>query len=69
MGGLMVMVSAMGGEGLEERLAREMIKIVQGQSAVLELKERLHKHAMVNRCVWFTGFTLYFSDAYVLPYV
>lgn len=40
---------------VEERLAREVIKIVQGTSEVLKKKEVLHKHAMVNRCVLYCG--------------
>lgn len=42
---------------VEERLAREVIKIVQGQSEVLKKKETLHKHAMVNRCAFFRPFS------------
>lgn len=41
---------------VEERLAREIIRIVQGSSPVLEKKSALHKHAMLNRCVCFDGF-------------
>ncbi|KAG6839944.1 hypothetical protein H0H87_012652 [Tephrocybe sp. NHM501043] len=37
------------GRTVEERLAREMIAIVQGQSKALEKKEGIHKLAMVNR--------------------
>ena len=45
------------GQTLEERLAREIISIVQGTSSVLLEKERAHTFATVNRCV-FCGFTL-----------
>jgi small subunit ribosomal protein S7 len=37
------------GRSLEERLAREIIAVVKGQSAALEEKLRLHKSAMINR--------------------
>lgn len=39
------------GKKYEERLAREMIAIVRGTSAVLAEKKRTHEEAMVNRCV------------------
>ncbi|KAJ4471044.1 ribosomal protein S7 domain-containing protein [Lentinula edodes] len=38
-----------GGPMIEERLAREIIKIVKGESKTLEKKEEMHKMAMVNR--------------------
>ncbi|KAK7438456.1 hypothetical protein VKT23_018069 [Stygiomarasmius scandens] len=38
-----------GGPQLEERLAREIIKIIKGESAILEKKARVHKEAMLNR--------------------
>ncbi|KAI0289962.1 ribosomal protein S7 domain-containing protein [Russula brevipes] len=37
------------GQTLEERLAREIIAIIQGTSSVLAEKERAHTFAMVNR--------------------
>jgi small subunit ribosomal protein S7 len=41
------------GQTVEERLARELIAIVQGTSDALKKKEEVHKFAMVNRCVDF----------------
>lgn len=41
------------GKSFEVRLAREMIAVVQGESRSLEEKQRLHRLAMVNRCVSF----------------
>ncbi|KAF5343565.1 hypothetical protein D9758_012955 [Tetrapyrgos nigripes] len=38
-----------GGSQLEERLAREIIKIIKGESAVLATKEKVHREAMLNR--------------------
>ncbi|KAJ3981580.1 ribosomal protein S7 [Lentinula detonsa] len=38
-----------GGPMIEERLAREIIKIAKGESKTLEKKVELHKLAMVNR--------------------
>ncbi|KAI0267453.1 ribosomal protein S7 domain-containing protein [Gloeopeniophorella convolvens] len=37
------------GQTLEERIAREIIGIIQGSSSVLDEKERAHTFAMVNR--------------------
>ncbi|KAF5386712.1 hypothetical protein D9615_002074 [Tricholomella constricta] len=37
------------GRTVEERLAREIIAVVQGKSAALDNKEAIHKFAMVNR--------------------
>lgn len=37
------------GQTLEERLAREIIAVVDGTSGVLREKAELHRHAMVNR--------------------
>ncbi|KAI0290748.1 ribosomal protein S7 domain-containing protein [Multifurca ochricompacta] len=37
------------GQTLEERLARELIAIIQGTSSVLAEKDRVHTFAMVNR--------------------
>ncbi|KAF8061798.1 ribosomal protein S7 domain-containing protein [Lyophyllum atratum] len=37
------------GRTVEERLARELIAIVQGKSVALDEKENIHKFAMVNR--------------------
>ncbi|KAF8352180.1 ribosomal protein S7 domain-containing protein [Amanita rubescens] len=37
------------GRTLEERLARELIAVVRGQSAALDDKLRVHKSAMINR--------------------
>jgi small subunit ribosomal protein S7 len=37
------------GRTLEERLARELVAVVRGQSAALEEKMRMHKSATVNR--------------------
>lgn len=37
------------GKTLEERLAREMIAIIQGTSEVLKKKEGVHRQAMANR--------------------
>ncbi|KAM6500998.1 mitochondrial ribosomal protein S5/S7 [Amanita muscaria] len=37
------------GRTLEERLARELIAVVRGQSGALDEKMRVHKGAMVNR--------------------
>jgi small subunit ribosomal protein S7 len=39
------------GTDVEERLAREMIAVVQGVSKALEKKKEVHTFAMVNRCV------------------
>jgi small subunit ribosomal protein S7 len=39
------------GRTVEERLARELIGIIQGKSVALENKETIHKLAMVNRYV------------------
>ena len=39
------------GKTLEERLAREIIAVVNGDSKAITDKELAHKHAMVNRCV------------------
>ncbi|KAJ3760622.1 ribosomal protein S7 domain-containing protein [Lentinula raphanica] len=38
-----------GGPMVEERLAREIIKIVKGESKTLEKKVEVHRLAMVNR--------------------
>ena len=43
----------MSGWMLQERLAREIIATVRGDSPVLKLKEDTHKLAMVNRFVLF----------------
>ena len=48
----------MSGWMLQERLAREIIATVRGDSPVLKLKEDAHKLAMVNRFVLF--FFLFF---------
>lgn len=40
------------GRTLEERLARELVAVVRGQSAALEEKLRVHKSAMINRSVF-----------------
>ncbi|KAH7914255.1 ribosomal protein S7 domain-containing protein [Hygrophoropsis aurantiaca] len=37
------------GKAVEERLARELIAVVQGRSSALEAKEKIHRFAMVNR--------------------
>ncbi|KAH7927790.1 ribosomal protein S7 [Leucogyrophana mollusca] len=37
------------GKTVEERLARELIAVVQGSSSALEAKEKVHRFAMVNR--------------------
>ncbi|TFK65688.1 ribosomal protein S7 [Pluteus cervinus] len=37
------------GQTVGERLARELIMIIEGKSPVLDEKERMHKFAMVNR--------------------
>lgn len=42
------------GKTVEERLARELLAVLGGTSAVLDQKRTLHKLAMVNRCVIFT---------------
>ena len=39
------------GKTLEERLAREVIAILEGNSKALAKKMELHRVAMVNRCV------------------
>lgn len=39
------------GKTVEERLAREMVSVVRGDSEALRKKEEIHKFAMVNRCV------------------
>jgi small subunit ribosomal protein S7 len=39
------------GKTIEERLAREMVAVVQGNSSALRMKEEVHKFAMVNRYV------------------
>ena len=44
----------MSGQTLQERLAKEIIAIVRGDSLVLKLKEDAHKLAMVNRFVSLT---------------
>ena len=44
----------MSGRTLQERLAKEIIAIVRGDSPVLKLKEDAHKLAMVNRFVSFS---------------
>ena len=46
------------GQTLEERLAREIIATLQGNSSVLAEKERVHTFAMVNRCVLVDGLTV-----------
>jgi small subunit ribosomal protein S7 len=38
-----------GGPMVEERLAREIIKVIKGESGALKKKEDVHKMAMVNR--------------------
>lgn len=43
------------GQTFEERLARELIAIVQGESDVLEKKKKVHQFAMVNRFVTFSS--------------
>ena len=43
----------MSGRTLQERLAKEIIAVVRGDSPVLKLKEDAHKLAMVNRFVSF----------------
>jgi small subunit ribosomal protein S7 len=43
------------GQTVEERLARELIAVVQGSSKALEKKEEVHKFAMVNRSVMFSA--------------
>ena len=43
----------MSGWTLQERLAKEIIAVVRGDSPVLKLKEDAHKLAMVNRFVSF----------------
>lgn len=49
------------GQTVEERLAREIIAVLQGNSEALKKKDEVHKFATVNRCVgfWcsFTGIT------------
>jgi small subunit ribosomal protein S7 len=42
------------GKTLEERLAREMVAVIQGGSNALKKKEEVHKFAMVNRCVCYS---------------
>ncbi|TFY77989.1 hypothetical protein EWM64_g6022, partial [Hericium alpestre] len=37
------------GQTLEERLAREVIAVLQGSSSVHETKKRIHEFAMLNR--------------------
>jgi len=44
-----VLESRVGGFKLEERLAREIINIVRGESEVLKKRETAHRTAMVNR--------------------
>lgn len=39
------------GRSLEERLAREIIGVIKGQSSALEEKLRVHRSAMINRYV------------------
>lgn len=39
------------GKTLEERLAREVIAVIEGNSRALAKKNELHRIAMVNRCV------------------
>jgi len=46
----------MSGWTLQERLAKEIITIVRGDSAVLKLKEETRRLAMVNRFVEFLFF-------------
>jgi small subunit ribosomal protein S7 len=40
---------ARNGQTVEERIARELIAVLQGESSVLRKKEEVHKFAMVNR--------------------
>lgn len=42
-----------GGRTVEERFAREVILIMNGESGALKKKDELHKQAMINRCVIF----------------
>ena len=44
--------SATTGRTLAERTAREMIKILNGDSSVLRKKQEIHTLAMANRCVY-----------------
>jgi len=37
------------GRSVEERLAREVVAVVKGESEVLKRKEEVHRFAMVNR--------------------
>lgn len=39
------------GQTMEERIAREMINILNGEGATLTKKEEVHKAAVANRCV------------------
>lgn len=41
------------GRTLQERLAKELISILQGNSDTLKKKSEVHRFAMVNRCVIF----------------
>jgi small subunit ribosomal protein S7 len=43
------------GRTLEERLAREMVAIIRGESEALRKKEEIHRFAMVNRCICFSS--------------
>jgi small subunit ribosomal protein S7 len=55
------------GQTVEERIARELIAILQGESPVLKKKEEVHKFAMVNRCesvAWLVMQTLTMGQGY-----
>lgn len=46
------------GKTLAERMARQIIATVNGHEATLDFKEKMHKMAMVNRCVSESNFLL-----------
>ena len=50
------------GKTLAERTAREMIKILNGDSAVLRKKKEVHDMALANRCVHVLLSCLCFTD-------
>jgi len=50
------------GRSVEERLAREVVAVVRGESEVLKRKEEVHRFAMVNRwVVFFSSVVLLFD--------
>ncbi|KAL4254351.1 universal ribosomal protein uS7 family protein [Abortiporus biennis] len=48
-GAIMKQATKRGGQQIEEKIAREMLDILKGDSEVLKIKDRLHKEAFANR--------------------